>query len=360
MKKKHIRFIAMIVAVFLICGESVMAKTTLKKPLGVMANGVESKVVISWEPVKKADGYEVFEKIEGEKKFSKVKSTTGCKVVLKKKERGIVCQYKIRAYRKQKKINYSAFSTVVQTTVAKDSVSTIKNFLTTAISPVGSTMYIWGGGWNKADTGAGKDGLRIGLNPNWRSFCSRQKASYNYRNHRYQFGAGLDCSGFVGWSIYNIQKTKNGRPGEGYVMKASKMASSFAGRGWGTYKKAASVNDWKAGDIMSSSGHVYIVIGSCRDGSVVLVHSSPTGVRLSGTPDRNGKTKSEAVKLAGKYMKKYPSWYRRYPSCGKGMSYRTDYNQFRWKTGTGKMMSDPDSYHNKTANEILKDLYRKK
>ena len=244
---------------------------------------------------------------------------------------------------------------------AKDSTSTIKNFLTTAITPVGSTMYIWGGGWNKEDTGAGKDGVFIGLNPNWRNFCGKQKASYNYRRHRYQFGAGLDCSGFVGWSIYNIMKTKNGKPGHGYVMKASKMASSFAKYGWGTYKSAAGIKDFKAGDVMSSSTHVYIVVESCQDESVVLVHSSPAGVRLSGTPNRQGKAGSEAVRLAKAYMKKYyPSWYRRYPSCGKGMSYLTDYAQFRWTTGKGSVLDDPDLYQNKTAKEILQDLYDKK
>ena len=52
-----------------------MAKERLGKPLGVLANGVEDRVVISWEPVKKADGYEVFEKAEGEKAFTKVKVT---------------------------------------------------------------------------------------------------------------------------------------------------------------------------------------------------------------------------------------------------------------------------------------------
>lgn len=31
-------------------------------------------------------------------------------------------------------------------------------------------------------------------------------------------------------------KTKNGKPGHGYVMKASKMASSFAKYGWGLIK----------------------------------------------------------------------------------------------------------------------------
>ena len=65
-----------------------MAKERLGKPLGVLANGVEDRVVISWEPVKKADGYEVFEKAEGEKAFTKVKVTKKRKIVLKKKQEG--------------------------------------------------------------------------------------------------------------------------------------------------------------------------------------------------------------------------------------------------------------------------------
>ena len=55
---------------------------------------------------------------------------------------------------------------------------------------------------------------------------------------------------------------------------------------------------------MSSPTHIYIVVGSCADGSVVLVHSSPAGVRLTGTPDKKGRTNSEAVKLATTYTYK--------------------------------------------------------
>lgn len=269
--------------------------------------------------------------------------------------------YKIYKKNGEEKRIYSSFGAVARTTVAKNSTSTIKNFLTTALAPVGSTMYIWGGGWNKADTGAGTDGLRIGLNASWRKFCAKQKASYNYRKHRFAFGNGLDCSGFVGWSVYNINKTKNGKQGQGYVTKASKAASTYAKYGWGTYKKTIAVKDWKPGDIMSSPTHIYIVVGSCADGSVVLVHSSPAGVRLSGTPDKKGRTNSEAVKLAKKYMKKYyPSWYKRYPSCKKDKSYLTDYAQFRWRAGKGKMISDPDGYQKKNARQVLKDLYSDK
>ena len=366
MKRKYIAWIMIVSILFLGQGTNAMAKISLNKPLGILANGVDNQVVLSWEPVQKADGYEVFEKEEAGSVFLKVKATKQCKIVFKNKKRGSICQYKVRAYKIYRKNSreeriYSPFGKVAKTTVAKNSTSTIKNFLTTALTPVGSTMYIWGGGWNKSDTGAGTDGLRIGLNANWRKFCAKQKASYNYRKYRYAFGNGLDCSGFVGWSIYNIAKTKNGKSSKGYVMKASKTAFTYAKYGWGTYKKAKSVTDWKPGDIMSSPTHVYIVVGSCADGSVVLVHSSPAGVRLSGTPDKKGRANSEAVKLAKQYMKKYyPSWYKRYPSCQKDKSYLTNYAQFRWKAGKDKMISDPDSYQQKSAKQVLKDLYNDK
>lgn len=39
---------------------------------------------------------------------------------------------------------------------------TLKHFLKTSIKPVGQTMYVWGGGWNKADTAAGKEARQMG------------------------------------------------------------------------------------------------------------------------------------------------------------------------------------------------------
>ena len=33
--------------------------------------------------------------------------------------------------------------------------ATIENLLYTALQPVGSTMYIWGGGWDGEDSGSG-------------------------------------------------------------------------------------------------------------------------------------------------------------------------------------------------------------
>ena len=51
---------------------------------------------------------------------------------------------------------------------------TLKNFLKTALMPVGKTMYVWGGGWNKEDTGAGIEAVSIGLSPNWEKFTRKQ------------------------------------------------------------------------------------------------------------------------------------------------------------------------------------------
>ena len=80
-----------------------MAKTSLSKPLGVLANGVDGQVVLSWESVQRADGYEVFEKAEEENVFLKLRATKQCKLVFKNKKRGSVYQYKVRAYKIYKK-----------------------------------------------------------------------------------------------------------------------------------------------------------------------------------------------------------------------------------------------------------------
>lgn len=335
------------------------AAVKLATPQGFLANGVNAKVVLSWETVQGADGYEIYEKKEGDISWTRIKVTTKRKLVLKNRTRGQSYTYKVRAYKiKKRKMVYSSFSKQYTTTLAKQGTTTIRNLLKTALAPVGSTMYIWGGGWNKADNGAGADALRIGLNPQWRKFAAKQTASYQYRNYRYKWGYGLDCSGFVGWTIYNVMHTTKGSVGEGYVDKAKNLAANYADAGWGTFKKASAVKNYKAGDIMSGSGHVYIVLGECSDGSVVLVHSSPAGVQICGTSTPSGKSNSKAVRLARKYMKKYfPSWYKRYPNCSRGTSYLTDYSQFHWSIAKGNVMEDPDGYHKKSAAAVLKDLF---
>lgn len=236
--------------------------------------------------------------------------------------------------------------------------STLKEFLQIALQPVGSTMYVWGGGWNAADNGGNIDARTIGVSPQWKRFFNQQNSGYDYRTTRYQNRNGLDCSGYVGWTIYNAFNTKSGN--SGYVCLAQQMTRAFSSKGWGTYTAAGAVKNYRAGDIMSTSdGHVYIVIGSCSDGSVVLVHSSPQGVQINGTCTPSGNARSKAVKLAEKYMKQYyPKWYAKFPDCSRGSSYLTRYSRMRWKLTGNCMMSDPDNYSKKNAAQVLKDLFR--
>lgn len=114
-------------------GADAMAKTSLRKPLGVLANGVDGQVVLSWESVQGADGYEVFEKAEEENVFLKLRATKQCKLVFKNKKRGSVYKYKVRAYKIYKKNGeekriYSSFGAVARTTVAKTQLLRLKIF----------------------------------------------------------------------------------------------------------------------------------------------------------------------------------------------------------------------------------------
>ena len=233
---------------------------------------------------------------------------------------------------------------------------TLKNFLKTALMPVGKTMYVWGGGWNKEDTGAGIEAVSIGLSPNWEKFTKKQNKHYNYKKTSYQIHDGLDCSGYVGWVIYNVFHDKDGQ--KGYVMLAEKMAKAFSKQGFGTFTPAKLVKNYRAGDIMSNKYHVYIVIGRCSDGSVVLVHASPPGVQINGTVNSKGQKNSEAKKLADTYMKKYfPIWYAKYPPKTLELSYLKKYDQMRWNIGKNGVLQDDENLVGMNAAQVLKVIF---
>lgn len=228
----------------------------------------------------------------------------------------------------------------------------MNDLLEKSLLPVGKTMYIWGGGWNEADDGSGIEAVTIGVSPRWEEFASKQDASYDYKKTRYQIHDGLDCSGYIGWLMYNVMNDTDGN--QGYVMGANVQAKTFASYGWGALLKS---NDWKPGDVCSMSGHVWLCLGSCPDGSVLLVHSSPPGVRICGTRLANGKD-SQAVALATEVMKTYyPEWYAKYPACSVSNSYLTTAEKLRWGN---KVLLDPDGLQNKNAYEIVDYLFKKK
>ncbi len=347
----------LVILVLMLSSLTAQAASFSKKALEPTVKVKGNKATIRW--VKRSDlsGYKVFQCNELGKKRKLVKDTKSCKITFKNLQEGSTSYYVVRGYQeKDGKTTYTRYSKVVTVQVCRK--STLKKFLLTALKPVGSTMYVWGGGWDKADSGSGSDATRIGVSPKWKKFFQKQNSGYNYRNTRFQIHNGLDCSGYVGWCIYNILEVENGQPG--YVMLAQNMSKNFASRGWGSYTAAGKVKDYQAGDIMSTSaGHVWIVVGKCSDGSVVILHSSPPGVQLAGTPTPGGKQNSQAVALARNYMQKYfPEWFEKFPDCAKGSSYLTDYSQMRWDLSGKVIMSDPENYRNKSANKILRNLFR--
>ena len=229
----------------------------------------------------------------------------------------------------------------------------ILDFLRIAVQPVGQTMYIWGGGWNEADTGAGAEAVTLGVSPQWAEFAKVQDSSYNYKYHRYQIHDGLDCSGYVGWAVYNVLETENGRPG--YVTSSTHMAQDLSNRGLGQYIPAANMDRWLPGDIMSMNGHVWVVVGMCEDASVLLLHASPPGVMFSGTTLPDG-SDSQASQLAQRIMAEhYPDWYNRYPRCARSHAYLTGSSAMRWYPD---ILSDQEGLYQMQVEEIVQTLFQ--
>lgn len=346
------------------------AKTAFKdtKPVGLVTTAVGTKVAISWEKLAGAEKYLVYEaetiyvdRAQGpvpQPKFTKIKTTKSNKYITSVDWRGADYKYYVVAIRTENgKTVKSKKSDVRTTTIPWSGKSTIKNLLRAGIAPMGSTMYIWGGGWTGQELAGGKMAHSTGISAKWRKFASKQGKKYNYQNYRFKRNLGLDCSGFVGYCVYNVMETKNGGPS--YVTFASQEGKMYARRGYGTYIAANKVKNRKAGDIMTSSGHVWICLGECSDGSAVVLHASPPIVGMAGTASRTGKSESKAVKLVRKYMKKYyPSLYKKYPnSIYRGSYYNTSYGRMRWND---KTLKDPEGYRKMSAEQIMKDLFEER
>ena len=247
-------------------------------------------------------------------------------------------------------------------------VKTVRNFLLTALEPAGTALYIYGGGWNWQDNAGSKESASLGVAKSWVQFFNAQDADYHYKNtdpaHSYYpfqgwnqyYYAGLDCSGFVGWAIYNTVETTSG--GEANVTFASAMAKRMEDCGLGTC--ADSLGALRPGDVVSLRGHVWISLGTCADGSVLVLHCTPGvsrsgsaggGVQLSAIgPD----TGCEAYRLAERYMSAYwPEWYDRYEIylCAPDVYYAST-SHFTWSDSL-----DPDGCLSMTPAELLQNLF---
>lgn len=242
--------------------------------------------------------------------------------------------------------------TETEETQPEDRTPSLLDFLKIAAQPVGKTMYVWAGGWNEEDTAAGIEALTIGVSPRWEKFAAQQTADYDHNAYRFQIHDGLDCSGYVGWAVYNVLAPE--ADSRGYVMSSTIMAEEFSNMGLGEFTAAGDVTDWKPGDIMSMNGHVWIAVAQCEDGSVLLVHSSPPGVSFCGTALADG-SKSQAVLLAEEIMSEhYPDWYERFPNCQRPYSYLTTASSMRWSR---EVLSDEEGIYFMSADEIVAAIF---
>ena len=241
---------------------------------------------------------------------------------------------------------------VIEVEKSKRKESTIQTMLQIALQPIGSTMYIWGGGWDSEDKTAGATSTQIGMNVQWGIFANQQDKNYDFNNHLLERENGLDCSGYVGWVMYNTFETESGKAG--YVITSTNAAKNYADRGWGIYIE--NPTEFYAGDIVSMNGHVWICLGTCVDGSVLLVHSSPPGVSICGTMLEDG-SESIAVRLATEYMTKYYSqWQEKYPTRSVPHTYLEKVTLMRWNSET---MLDAKEVQLLSAENVLTLLLAK-
>ncbi|MBO7078503.1 MAG: CHAP domain-containing protein, partial [Bacilli bacterium] len=269
-----------------------------------------------------------YQRLENTKTYKIEKAAGGASVVsaeIKENDNVIITLTK-NAYVKNiyKTVKTTAYTPVTSPTPGE---RTLTNFFKTAFSAVGHALYVYGGAWDFQDAGSSNQARSIGVASSWVEFFYEHDATYNYKNTNqatsyYPFGsyneyyyAGVDCSGFVGWIMYNVMNTESGH--DGYVMGSTKMAKHFAELGLGTYTRnysapKSNVNSgFNVGDIISCDGHVWICLGVCSDGSMVIIHSTPSESRTgsSGGGAQLGAIGSnencEAYKLADKYNKTY-------------------------------------------------------
>ena len=265
---------------------------------------------------------------------------------------------------------------------------TLKNLLAAAMQPVGHTLYVYGGGWNWQDDGASLLARRTAAPRTWREFFLARDADYAYKNEAspetsfYPFGgwveyfyAGLDCSGYLGRTLYCTFESEDGAAG--YVFKSTDIAKTLSDMGFGAFSSSKLENGGtklQSGDVVSFKGHAYLVLGRCEDGSLVILHSSPTpsrtgskggGVQLSAL-DPNGNGGGEALALIKRYTEKYfPEWYERYENIAVPYSTYIDFERsgnagfFRWSLDGSGALTDPDGILGMSADEILSLLFGK-
>ena len=229
---------------------------------------------------------------------------------------------------------------------------TVKKLLKAAMEPVGQCLYVYGGGWAEDGSGAAEETMTIGVSPNWYRFFRENDTGYDYEKITGHYHDGLDCSGYIGYAVYQV--FQNSYNENGYVFISSQMPEVYAEMFQSEVISANKVTEYRPGDIMGIKGHVAVAIGTCEDGSLLFLHASPPVVSLCGTPTPEGDSESQAIALAERYMKKYfPECSEKYQNWSRGASYLTKFRLMRWNRD---VLSDPEGLDRMSPEEILREI----
>ena len=215
--------------------------------------------------------------------------------------------------------------------------NTIRNLLRTALVPCGRTLYQWGGGH-------GPDANQAGMPQRWVDYFETHSTETWEPDYSYiSYWNGVDCSGYSSWVVANTTGNYGGS-----ALLAQNVAQAYAARGW-TSMYGKDNKTFRPGDFVSVLyGHIWISLGQCSDGSVLLIHSSSNGIQLSGT---GGKS----MELADHYMRKYfPYW--PYGVINYGWLLDEPSYTARWLTNGSGLLTDPDGMQKMSAEQVMKLL----
>lgn len=173
----------------------------------------------------------------------------------------------------------------------------------------------------------------------------------------------LDCSKYMAWLWYNVTHTDASEPiRKSYGATTGGVVSLYKSNGFknvGVYGSGVSENDLKPGDVLnkhtSSTQHVVMVVGRAKDGGIVIIHSSPNGVKLGGVGTNAGKVAESYMKT---YVPEFPS--NKVKSSGfnaKAVSLGSGYINGYTVLRQDGLLEDPDGIYSMNAEQILDIMF---
>ena len=173
----------------------------------------------------------------------------------------------------------------------------------------------------------------------------------------------LDCSKYMAWLWYNVTHTDASESIlKSYGATTGGIVSLYTSNGFkkvGVYGSGVSESDLKPGDVLnkhtSGTQHVIMVVGRAKDGGIVIIHSSPNGVKLGGVGTNAGKVAESYMQT---YVPEFPS--NKVKSSGfnaKAVSLGSGYINGYTVLRQDGLLEDPDGIYSMNAEQILDIMF---